>query len=370
LIVAYGGDLHSKGDHAMTKVLTNTGGGIQMTKESEKYFIVEHEGHVSPHNEAEELKHFPDFKRFQHCIPAVMRTVYGAAGAPSHVREAHIKAASRGLPQPESTIAQMDDAGVDMLCLVPHRHTLHMEVDPKGTNMSFMIDACERYPDRLIMGPVFEPSTRGIKTVLREMEFLVKEKGVKYCKVYLPGEAWAPNDERMWPFWAKAQELGLVVAMHTGHGYVYGANTHAAMPGHLERVCQEFYDLRLLAFHFGWPWHHELNLLAGAYPNLYIGMSFLNITAVYRPRFFAELIGEAMLIAGEDKLIWSNDGCALPDVVEGFAKFEMPEDMQKGYGYPALTKESKAKMFGLNMARLLGIEATKRVGKTALSAKA
>ncbi len=353
----------------MSKVLTNTGGGIQMTKESEKYFIMEHEGHIMPRSESEELKNFPDYKRFLYSCRAVLRVVYGSAGMPPHVLEALMKSAQAG-QQPEATIAQMDAAGVDMLCLVPHRHTLRMEVDPKGTNMSWMIDACEKYPDRLIMGPVFEPSTRGVKTVIREMEFLVKEKGCKYCKVYLPGEQWDPSDERMWPFWAKAQELGLVVGMHTGHGYVYGANTHASMPCHLERVCQEFYDLRLLAFHFGWPWNHELNLLAGAYPNLYIGMSFLNIAAVYRPRFFADLIGEALLIAGEDKLIWSNDGCALPDAVEGFANFEMPEDLQKGYGYPALTQESKAKMFGLNMARLLGIEATKRVGKTALSARA
>lgn len=341
-----------------------------MARECDKYFVVEHEGHISPHNEAEELKHCPDYKRFQQGLPGVMRVAFGAAGPPPSVREFYKKLASRGLGEPERTIAQMDESGVDVLCLVPHRHTVYMDVDPRGTNISWVIDACEKYPDRLIIGPVFEPSTKGVKTVIREMEFLVKEKGVKYCKVYLPGELWAPNDERMWPFWEKAQELGLVVAMHTGHGYTYGANTYAAMPGHLERVCQEFYDLRLLAFHFGWPWNHELNLLSGAYPNLYIGMSFLNITAVYRPRFFAELIGEALLIAGEDKLIWSNDGCAIPDVVEGFAKFQIPEDMQQGYGYPAITEQGRAKMFGLNMAKLLGIEAKKRVGTTKLAAKA
>lgn len=339
-----------------------------MAKQSDKYFIMEHEGHIFLHDENQELKNFPDFKRFQYSCRAPLKVAYGAAGMPPHVIEEHIKAAKSGRPEPEKTIAQMDEAGVDMLCLVPHRHTLNMQVDPRGTNSSFMIDACEKYPDRLILGPVFEPSTKGVKAVIREMEFMVKEKGAKYCKVYLPGEAWAPNDERMWPFWAKAQELGLVVGMHTGHGYVYGANTYAAMPRHLEKVCQEFYDLRLLAFHFGWPWHHELNLLAGAYPNLYIGLSFLNIAAVYRPRFFAELIGEAMMIAGEDKLIWSNDGCAQSEVVEGFANFEMPEDLQKGYGYPALTKEGKAKMFGLTMAKLLKIEPKKRAGTTKLPA--
>jgi uncharacterized protein len=34
--------------------------------------------------------------------------------------------------------------------------------------------------------------------------------------------------------------------------------------------------------------------------------------------------------------------------------------MQEGYGYPPITDEDKAKMFGGNLGRLLGIDTTKR----------
>jgi hypothetical protein len=34
--------------------------------------------------------------------------------------------------------------------------------------------------------------------------------------------------------------------------------------------------------------------------------------------------------------------------------------MQLAYGYPAITDEDKAKMFGGNLGRLLGIDTTKR----------
>ncbi len=296
------------------------------------------------------------------------RIIAGAAGGEDAMR-AHIKAqeAVASLPLPEASIALMDAAGVDIVCVVPHRHAIHMNVEPRGTSLGWVIDACDKYPDRLIPGPVFDPSVRGVENAIWEMEYFAKEKGCKYFKIYPPGEKWDTDDERYWPFYAKAQELGLVMGVHTGHGYIYGANTHAAMPRHLENVCREFYDLRVLAFHFGWPWHHELNVLAGAYPGLYVGMSFLDSTVITRPRFFAKLIGEATLLASVDKVIWSHEGLAHAEAIKGFADFQMPEDMQKGYGYPALTDDDKAKIFGLTMAKLLGIEPRKRVGTTKLA---
>ena len=47
--------------------------------------------------------------------------------------------------------------------------------------------------------------------------------------------------------------------------------------------------------------------------------------------------------------------------VMGFREFQFPEDMQEGYGYPPLTDDDRANIFGLNLARLLDIEPTKRV---------
>jgi predicted TIM-barrel fold metal-dependent hydrolase len=233
---------------------------------AEDYFIIEHEGHISPHDDGEELKNYRDYQRFQNSLEGVMRIITADAAMAKEFMQTMSQRPAVPPPEPEASIARMDAAGIDVTCLVPHRHAVHMNVDPRGPSMSWMIDACEKYPDRLMMGPVFEPSTRGMESTLWEMEYLVKEKGCKYCKLYPPGELWDINDRRFWPFYAKAQELGLVMGMHMGHGYIYGANTHACRPGHLEDICREFYDLRILAFHFGWPWHHELNAYARLNP--------------------------------------------------------------------------------------------------------
>ena len=44
---------------------------------------------------------------------------------------------------------------------------------------------------------------------------------------------------------------------------------------------------------------------------------------------------------------------------EAFWQFEMPRDLVEGYGMPELTEEVKRKIFGLNAARLLGIDINK-----------
>ena len=38
----------------------------------------------------------------------------------------------------------------------------------------------------------------------------------------------------------------------------------------------------------------------------------------------------------------------------------MPDDLKEGYGYPEITDEDKAKIFGKNLAGLLGIDTSKR----------
>lgn len=325
------------------------------------YFIIEHEGHISPHSDFLALAEQRDGKRFFASTAYIQRIVRQDAEA----RAKMMAAIRSGAPQPrepDASIGVMDAAGVDVCMLVPHWHSLHMNVDPKGTPNDWVIEACAQFPDRLMPGPVFRPSIVGVRETMREMEQLATKHGVRYCKIYPPGEKWNMNDERYWPVYSLAQELGLVMAFHTGHGYIYGANTNAGNPRHLEDVCREFYDLKVLAFHMGWPWNEDLNCLAGAYPNLHIGLSFMNQTVKTRPRFFAKLLGEAIMYAGIDKIIYSND--SLHNIgmhVEDFRQFQFPQDLQDGYGYQALTTEDKAKIFGLNFARLIGIEPRKRV---------
>jgi len=192
----------------------------------------------------------------------------------------------------DHAIAEMDDSGTDIAFVVPERFLfVSDDAFPLQSN-TFVIEACARYPDRLFPAPNFHPSRRGVKAAIWEMEYFAKEKGCRFFKFYPPDEVWPMNDERLWPFYAKAQELGLVVGAHTGGGGVYGTSSTNGHPIQFDDICKEFYDLKILAFPYGYPWVNEMCLMAGVYPNLCIGMSWLNRTITSRassPSFSARL---------------------------------------------------------------------------------
>ena len=65
--------------------------------------------------------------------------------------------------------------------------------------------------------------------------------------------------------------------------------------------------------------------------------------------------GKLLLHVGEDRILWGTDclwyGSPQP-CIEAFRAFEISEQLQESYGYPALTPLRKAKILGLNAARL------------------
>lgn len=322
------------------------------------YFIVEYEGHITSPEIFEEVAYFPGVRRFANT--QFFRGITGETMAQFKAREA---AECQGAPKEavERAIWEMDRSGVDVAFVIPERFGFISDNAKPLQSNGWLIKTCARYPDRLFPAPNFHPTRRGIDEAIWEMEYFAKNQNCKFFKLYPPDETRRMDDEWMFPFYAKAQELGLTMGIHTGLGYVYGGSTENCHPGQLEKICRKFYDLNIVAFHFGWPWHHELNALANTYPNLYVGMSYQNRAIKFRPRWFSELLGEALLWAGPDKVIWSQDGITdLKDSIDAFRSFQFADDLRAGYGYPLLTEEDKAKIFGLNFARLVGMEPRKR----------
>jgi len=100
-----------------------------------------------------------------------------------------------------------------------------------------------------------------------------------------------------------------------------------------------------------------------AYPRLSL-LVHLAITAPYK---FAKLLGEAMRFVGPDRIIWGTDSAGyaaqIGAAVTGLREFQIPEELQWQYGYLPLTDEDKRKIFGGNLAGLLGIDPTvRRIG--------
>jgi len=75
----------------------------------------------------------------------------------------------------------------------------------------------------------------------------------------------------------------------------------------------------------------------------------------------AHLIGKLVKHLGEDNVLWGSE-CTWfgspREQINVFRQLTIPDQMQQDFGYPALTPELKAKIFGLNAARLYGIDPT------------
>jgi hypothetical protein len=133
----------------------------------------------------------------------------------------------------------------------------------------------------------------------------------------------------------------------------------------LDEVATDFPDLTIIAFHAGWPYCHDLNMVALTHPNVYISVSLLMPWWFNAPWRLAEIIGEAIQFAGDDRIVWGSDffgaGGLIRLAVQGLREFEMPEELQKRYGFAPVTEEVKGKIFGENLARLLKIDTKRRI---------
>jgi uncharacterized protein len=77
------------------------------------------------------------------------------------------------------------------------------------------------------------------------------------------------TDRRLYPVYAKAEELGMVVALHTGVNYTTHqpiANDH---PLQLDQVACDFPGLLIVACHAGWPFTAELVAVMRKHPNVF-----------------------------------------------------------------------------------------------------
>lgn len=77
------------------------------------------------------------------------------------------------------------------------------------------------------------------------------------------------------------------------------------------------------------------------------------------PNQAGHVLGKLLRWVGEDRILWGTDaiwlGSPQPQIM-AFRAFQLDEATRARYGYPALTDDVKRKIFGLNGARLFGLD--------------
>lgn len=93
--------------------------------------------------------------------------------------------------------------------------------------------------------------------------------------------------------------------------------------------------------------------------NVYAELGSVWREVLKRPDEAAHVLGKLLVHFGEDRILWGTDGIwygSPQDQIQAFRAFEISEEYQERFGYPALTPAIKAKIFGLNAARVYGVD--------------
>lgn len=331
--------------------------------EKDDYFKIDPEAHLI--GDMTPINHFPGVQMWWRAIANITRPLI--LGTPAEMLALLEPWEMQKNLDPASLLRSMDKYGVDVACLLPESMMDTTGYTSRWVSNGEMAQVVESNPHRFLYQPNVSPiKHKGVQNTIWELEYWVKERGAKIFKFYPPEDTYM-NDPELWPFYRKAEELGIVLDIHTGFCWVPPGKSKFALPILLDDVARDFPNLKIVAFHMGYPYCDDLNMVALGHPNVYVCLSLLCPWALSAPRRFAKILGEALRFVGPDKIIWGTDyagfSAQIAGAVQGFREFQMPEEMRKDYGYPEITDEDRGKIFGGNLARLLGIEPKRRIPK-------
>lgn len=170
----------------------------------------------------------------------------------------------------------------------------------------------------------------------------------------------SPDDPRMRPYWALAEELDFPVAIHMGEGPAGAAaliptyRAHLSSPFLLEEVLARHPGLRISIMHYGSPLLDQTIAMLGAYPRLYIDLGGIQW---FYPREYFYMQLRMLVEAGFDKrVMFGSDQINWPGVIE--RAIAIIDEA------PFLTDEQKRDILYNNAARFLRLseDAAPRTG--------
>jgi predicted TIM-barrel fold metal-dependent hydrolase len=176
---------------------------------------------------------------------------------------------------------------------------------PATTN-DYVAECVARHPDAFIGFASVDP-WKG-KTALKEIRRAAGELGLRGLKFHPGCQQFAPNDQRHYPIYALAQELGLPCIFHTGT-----TGLGAGLPGGggiklgycrpilLDDVAADFPDLQIVAAHPSWPWQDEMLAVAQHKTNVWLDLSG------WSPRKWSPELTKAVLGPMQDRALYGSD---------------------------------------------------------------
>ena len=153
-----------------------------------------------------------------------------------------------------------------------------------------------------------------------ELRRKVNDGGFRGVKLYPTYHHYYLNDQRMYPLYHAAQDLGIPVLIHTGSSVFKGSRLKYGDPLHLDDVATDFPNLNLVMAHSGRGfWYDRAFFLSKHHPNLYMELSGLPPSKLLT--YFPELAQNS------GKVIFGSDWPGMPDIrrnIDAVSRLPLP----------------------------------------------
>ena len=227
---------------------------------------------------------------------------------------------------------------------------------------------------------------------IEQMERELQKYGIDSWKWYChtdPGTSGngfqLDDDNAMW-FYEKSRKRGMkLISVHKGYSYQSRTLGHLANPKDVEKAALSNPDFNFVIYHSAikhgpnepnyldsnkfdpktgdFEWHSVLMDIKKRNPqmnNVYpeIG-SFFNALVVTDPVMCMHGIGKNIKHYGADHVVWGTDCLwwGSPQwAIEAFKRFQISDEFVEKFGYAKISKEDKAKILGLNAAKLYNVD--------------
>ncbi len=223
------------------------------------------------------------------------------------------------------------------------------------------------------------------------MRAQVEKLKIEAWKGY-PGQPLGPNGDGWWlddektayPALELSRQLGVKnICLHKGLPAPDFSAEHCH-PRDVFRAAVDFPDLNFLLYHAGFrgltrelmeeaaagfqtssyvPWVSDVCEWKKQHPevsNVYMELgSTFGMLVITSPLLCAHVLGMILDAFGDDHVLWGTDSIwwGSPQwQIEALKRFEMPAALAERFGYAPLTTAVKRKIFGLNAARVYGVD--------------
>ncbi len=213
------------------------------------------------------------------------------------------------------------------------------------------------------------------------MDELAERWGVSAWKTYTQ---WGPDGRGFWlddedtgiPFLEKARALGVThIAIHKGLPFGPESYEHSTCAD-IGRVAKRFPDLTFLVYHAGYVPNAEegpydpdrgdgvdslvqslLENDIAPNSNVYAELGSTWRFLMRDPESAAHALGKLFRYVGEHNVLWGTDSIwygSPQDQIQAFRAFQISEALRERHGYPEITPELRARVFGLNALKPYG----------------